>query len=45
MAVCYYDGILRSEEEDAIYIGDERRIVLVDGDVTFDRFLESDKNC
>lgn len=32
MVLCYYDGILRSEEKDPVYIGSERRVVLVNGD-------------
>lgn len=33
-----YDGILRNEEEDPIYIWGERRVVLIADDVIFDLF-------
>lgn len=29
MIICHYDGILRGEKEDAVYVGGERRVVLV----------------
>lgn len=37
-SLCHYDGIFRSEEKNPIYIRVERRVVLVDGDVSFDKF-------
>lgn len=36
MVLCLCDGILTSEEEVPIYIGCERRVVLIDVVVTFD---------
>lgn len=38
VVLCHCDGILKSEEEDHIYIGGERRVFLIDGDVPFDIF-------
>lgn len=38
MAVCHYDGILRSREEDVVYIEGERIVVLVDSNFKFDHF-------
>lgn len=38
VVVCHYVGILRSDEDDAIYIGGERRVLIVDDEVTLDRF-------
>lgn len=38
IVLCHYNGILRSEEEDPVYIGGEKRVLLVDGDVPFDLF-------
>lgn len=32
----YYYGLLRSKEEALVYVGDERKIVLVDSVVSFD---------
>lgn len=41
--LCQYDGILRNEEEDRMYVESERKVVLVDRDVMFDMF-ESQKS-
>lgn len=38
MVLCHYDEILRSEEENHVYIEVEMRVVIVDGDVPFDQF-------
>lgn len=38
MVLCHYDGILKSEEEGSVYIGGERRVVLIDNDATFEHF-------
>lgn len=38
MVVCHYDEIITSNEDDALYTVGERRVVIIDGDVTFDRF-------
>lgn len=38
IVVFHYDGILRSEEKEAVYFRGERRVVVIDVDVTFDRF-------
>lgn len=36
--LCHYNGILKSEKEDLVYIGGERRVVLINRNVTFDQF-------
>lgn len=36
--LCYYDGILKSEVEDPLYIGSYRRVVLLHIDVAFNEF-------
>lgn len=36
--LCHYNGILRSEEEDPVYIRGEKRVLLIEGDVSFDLF-------
>lgn len=38
MLLCHYDGILISEEEDAVCIEGERRIILLDDDISYDLF-------
>lgn len=38
MVLWHYDGTLRSEEEDLMYIGGEKNIVFMDSDVTLDNF-------
>lgn len=38
MVLCQYDGILKNEEEDRMYVEGERKVVLVDRDVMFDMF-------
>lgn len=37
MLLCHCDRTLSSEEEDFVYIGGERMIVLLDSEVTFDQ--------
>lgn len=45
MILCNYDGVLRGDEEDHLYIGGERRVVLLDDDnVTYD-FFKSQIRC
>lgn len=39
MVLCYYDGFLRSDEEDPVHIEGERRVVLIDDDVPLIYFL------
>lgn len=29
VALCHYDGVLKSDAEDLVYIGRERRVVLI----------------
>lgn len=38
LLLCHYDGILTSEADDPVYIGSERKVILLDGDVFFDLF-------
>lgn len=38
MLLCYCDGFLNKDEDDSIYIGVERRVFLIDCEVTFDLF-------
>lgn len=38
MVLCHYEGILRSKEEDPVYVRGERKVVLIDKGVTFDQF-------
>lgn len=38
MVLCHYDVFFISEEEDPVYTGDGRRVILTDRDVTFDLF-------
>lgn len=35
MVTFHYNGILRNKKDDAFCIGGERRVVLLDSDVTF----------
>lgn len=35
---CHNNGILKSEEDDPVYIEGEKRILLMDRDVPFDLF-------
>lgn len=42
--LCHYDGIFRSKEEDHLYIGGGRRVILIDGDVTFNIFESQIRN-
>lgn len=44
MVLCHYNRILRREKEYPVYVGGERRDVLINRDVTFDQF-ESNKAC
>lgn len=38
VVLCHYDRILRSEHEDPVYVGGERSVVLIHGNVSFDLF-------
>lgn len=38
VSLCHYDGTFRSKEEDPIDVGGERTVVLINRDVTFDKF-------
>lgn len=38
--LCHYGGVLRNEEEDPVFIGGEKRVLLLDKDVPFHRFEE-----
>lgn len=38
LVFCHYEGIFRSVEEDLVYIKGERRVVLIDKNITLDKF-------
>lgn len=33
--LCHYGGVLRNEEEDPVFIGSEKRVLILDGTVLF----------
>lgn len=35
MVLYHYDGVLKSNEEDPVYVDSDKRVVLIDGGVTF----------
>lgn len=37
VVLCHYKVILRKDEKDPVYAGGERRIMLIDRDITFDQ--------
>lgn len=38
VVLCHYDGALRCSEKDPVFIRSELKLVLVDGDVSFNLF-------
>lgn len=38
VVLCQYGGILRNEEDDPVFIGGEKRVLLLDGNVFFHLF-------
>lgn len=38
LVLCHYDGTLRREEKDLVFVEGDRRVVLIDKDVMSDEF-------
>lgn len=38
IVLCHYCGVFRNEEEDPVYIGGEKRILVLDADIPFHLF-------